>query len=114
MMPQPLYMYGAPEGLIRPGNIDLNARPKVRNKDGSISTVRSFSFSGPDGVEYLVPTVSDDGRILSDEDAIGMFYKTQRHLGMFASPGLADAYAKYLHEQQAKQYLRPGLLGVKK
>jgi hypothetical protein len=90
------------------GNIDLNARPVVKNADGTISTVRSLSFQ-PDrgGPEVLIPTVSDDGRILSDDEAIGAFMQSGRHLGKFKTPEAATAYAEQLHRDQAKMYAQP-------
>lgn len=92
------------EGLIRQGNIDLARRPMVKNQDGSISTVRSINV-GIDGVEVLIPTVSDDGRVMDDDEAVETYKKTGQHLGMFASPELAAKYAKQLHQDQSSQYL---------
>jgi hypothetical protein len=87
-------------GLIEPGNVDLYAQPSVPNPDGGMSTVNSFSVNF-DGKEYLLPTVTPDGRLLSQEDAIREFEATGRHLGVFDSPDAADAYAKNLHEEYA-------------
>lgn len=91
-------------GQLQPGNIDLNNRPVVRNPDGSISTVRSISANF-DGQEVLIPTVSDDGRILSDDDAIAQYQRTGRNLGIFDTPDNATAYAQSLHRDQEQRYV---------
>ena len=86
---------------LRQGNINLQNRPMVKNPDGSISTVRSIgvNFGGP---EILIPTVSDDGRILSNEDAIQLYKQTGKHLGEFQTPDEASAFAEKLHNYQAE------------
>lgn len=90
-------------GLLEKGNIDLNKRPVVRNSDGSISTVRSIGVN-IDGKEVLIPTVSDDGKILSDEEAIKLYERTGKHLGKFNSVKAANIYAEQLHSEQEKMY----------
>lgn len=92
-----------PSGMLERGNIDLTKRPVVRNSDGSISTVRSIGVN-MDGAEYLLPTVSDDGRIITEQDAVDTFRRTGRHLGKFDTPQNSTAYAESLHLDQAKQY----------
>lgn len=96
----------SPRGQIAPGNIDLYHRPVVRNPDGSISTVRSMGVN-VDGREVLIPTVSPDGRVMSNDEAIDMYRTTGQHLGQFDSVGASNEYAKDLHLQQEGLYETP-------
>ena len=88
--------------VLESGNINLNKRPRVRNADGSTSTVRSISVN-VDGREVLIPTVSDDGRIMSNKEAVTQYRQTGKHLGIFANPQDATRYANRLHGQQERQ-----------
>jgi hypothetical protein len=62
---------------------------------------------GIGGKETLIPTVSPDGRVLSDNDAIALYRRSGQHLGKFDSVANANSYAQKLHEDQAAEYSRP-------
>lgn len=111
VMPKTGYKPQPVPGLLTDGNIDLHHRPIVHNPDGSYSTVRSMSI-GIDGHEVLIPTVSDDGRLLSPQDAIAQYQRTGKHLGIFDTPENADAYAQQLHAAQAQEYGADATLGA--
>jgi len=109
---KPIFMAdAAPAGLLKKGNINLADRPVVKNPDGTKSTVRSMSFQDDNGHEILVPTISDDGRVMSPEEAIKQYYDTGKMLGAFATPGEATAYAETLHRQQESLYNGEGPKG---
>ena len=96
----PLYRaYEHVPGLIQQGNIDLRSRPKVKLENGDIATVRSMSFE-IDGKQVLIPTVTKDGKLLTDDQAIQHYMKTGEHLGIFDTVDNADKYAQGLHYQQ--------------
>ena len=96
------------QGQYQKGNIDLNNRPIVDMGDGSFATVRSMSFQPSEGEfagkQVLVPTISDDGNVWSDEEAIENFNQTGKHLGVFDTIDDANEYAQQLHQDQEKQY----------
>ncbi|QPF88440.1 hypothetical protein IC762_12355 [Bradyrhizobium genosp. L] len=94
---------GGVQGMVVPGNIDLASRPVVHNDDGTISTVRSIGINDG-GKEVLIPTVSPDASILSNDDAVRLYRMTGKHLGMFDTPENSDAYAAKLHDDQAVMY----------
>lgn len=88
------------KGLREGGNLDLNQRPDVELPDGSSASVYSMSVE-IDGDEVLIPRVSEDGRLMTEVEAIDEYQKTGNHLGKFDSPEDATKYAMGLHEQQA-------------
>ena len=94
---------GARKNMVEGGNIDLTKRPVVKNKDGSISTIRSISI-GTDRGEVLIPTISEDGRQLSEQGAIQQYRKTGRHLGIFSTPEAASRHAQEISQRQAQFY----------
>lgn len=89
-------------GQFGRGNIDLYNRTPYDNGDGSISTVDSFSVN-LDGKEVLLPTIID-GKRYSEDDAIAHYERTGEYLGIFDTPGEANAYAELLHKQQEQLY----------
>jgi hypothetical protein len=101
--PSPMSVVRVQRGQVEPGNIDVSKQPRVKNADGSISTVRSASFSMEDGKHVLIPTVAHDGSgILSDQAALDQFRQSGKHLGVFDSSTAADEYAQRLHESEAR------------
>lgn len=95
-----------PQGMVVRPNIDLGMQPRIPNEDGSISSVRSMSFNDGNGREVLIPTVSQNGRLLSIAESIQQYRATGKHLGIFATPAHADSYANALHLDYANGKIR--------
>ena len=99
---------GPVPGMVEKGNISLAERPVVQNNDGSVSTVKSISVN-IDGEEVLIPTVSDDGRILSPNEAVEQYQRTGKFLGKFDDAAHATDYAKKLSAAQESFFLNTGM-----
>jgi hypothetical protein len=86
--------------VVRPaveGNIDLENRPKVWNKQGGYETVKTITREF-DGKTVLLPTIIN-GKEVSVKDATEHYIKTGEHLGVFKTKEEADKYDKQLHER---------------
>lgn len=83
------------------GNMDLYGRPRVAMDDGSTATLLSKSFN-INGKEVLIPTISPDGRLLTDEEALLEFYTTGKHLGIYNTVEEANRRAQELSAMQAE------------
>lgn len=97
----PMFMWKNPKGVVVPGTTDLTKQPEVMTPEGDPATVRSIGVQFDDGY-YLLPTVTPDGRLLSDDEAIEEFKSTGKHLGIFESQHDSDLYGWKLHKAYAK------------
>lgn len=110
-MPTPIEPIPTPK---QKGNIDLSKwKVRYKNSDGSISTIKSFSFSDDSGLEILIPSFSSNGKKLTESQAIDQYYATGKHLGKFRNSDDATAYAEWLHGQEAKKIGKEARLKVK-
>lgn len=71
----------------------------VKNNDGSTSSVRTISID-VNGKEVLIPTVSKDGRIMSNEEATQHYYNTGENFGKYDTIEEANKAGEALHIQQ--------------
>jgi len=93
------------DGQVIPGNIDLNTRPRVKRANGKTSTVDSIGVEA-DGLEYVIPRISDDGKVLTNKEAFDLFKRTKKHLGAFKTKEQANAFAQALHESEAAKLVQ--------
>lgn len=96
------------------GNINLTLRDFIKLKDGEIASLLSITIlqqqfmSGaiaPVKQAFIViPTINEDGVVLTDKQAKTLFESTGKHLGKFATQKIADTYAKELSRLENLRY----------
>lgn len=91
------YLRAKPDSIrpVAEGNIDLENRPKVWNKEGGYSTVKTITAEF-DGKTVLLPTIIN-GKEVTAKVAKEHYLKTGEHLGIFKNQQDADKYDKQLH-----------------
>lgn len=93
-------------GLLEPGNIDVAARRAHELEPGVIATVKSESFN-IDGKEVLLPSIDENGKLLSADEIVEAYRGSGQHLGIFDTPESASAYAKGLSNRQGERFGKP-------
>ena len=81
--------------------LPLGITSRVKNPDGSTSTVRTMSI-GTDQGEVLIPTVYDN-RQHSEREAIKRYEQTGGHFGVYSGVGAANRAAQRLHDSHARK-----------
>ncbi len=104
----PMYVYGNPPGLTKPGNIDLRQLlPVQQPKTGNWGTVYSSNNELSNGKETVYPGIAN-GQFMEDPAARANAETTHRHLGEFSNPDDASRYAQKLHVD----WELPGIMGL--
>lgn len=92
------------------GTVDLYNRPQVKDEQGNTMTVRSMSVGVTDDRgrtrEMLIPTISKEGKVMSEDEAIQYAQKTGEHLGIYNNVKSANKAAQAIHKQQEAYYLK--------
>lgn len=93
------YLRAKPDSVrpVAEGNINLEDRPKVWNKDGGYSTVKTITAEF-DGKTVLLPTIIN-GKEVTPKEAKEHYVKTGEHLGIFKNQNDADKYDEQLHKR---------------
>lgn len=90
-----------PFDALHPGNIDLRHRPYVKFHNGKVATVRPIPVE-IGGLTYLIPTIRDDGVLMTDQQAVDTFRNTGQHLGVYRDVADAARASGLIEEDQKK------------
>jgi hypothetical protein len=67
--------------------------------DGEIATVRSMGIDA-DGKHALIPTISPEGALWSDDEAVENYKKTNQHMGIYPDDETSDRAGEKIHLDQ--------------
>jgi hypothetical protein len=87
------------QGGELPPPIDTSKFKGRANPDGTKSTILTISI-GVDGKEVVIPTMTPDGEVMSEAEAVERFRRTGEHFGAFDSVEEANDFARKLSERQ--------------
>lgn len=90
-----------PYGALEAPTLNMDRRPYVENDDGSTSTVRSMGIN-ENGKEILIPTVSQQGWVMGDDQAVDEYHRTGEHMGVYDSPAASDRAGEGFHQDQMR------------
>lgn len=88
--------------MFKYGTMDLSNRPGIWTANGP-ATVLSMSFQDEDGKETIIPTVSRNGLLMSEDEAIDEYRRTGDHLGKYNTVKEAEDAAQQIHLNEEKR-----------
>jgi hypothetical protein len=91
-----------PKAEIEPSNIDPRKRPVVPDEEGNAAVLAVKYKEG--GNVVLVPTVTDEARVMSDAEAVKAYEATGKHLGKYRDEKAADAALEKMRQDRAAAY----------
>lgn len=108
----------APEGLAVPGNVDMAARKVFVGEDRKAKILMPITVPVVGGQYAVVPSVDEDGTVLTKYQAISKYMETKQHLGVFETEEAARDYAGKIQSSQMWQgtidyYKKPAYQSVK-
>lgn len=108
----------APEGLAVPGNVNMAARKVFVGEDRKAKILMPITVPVVGGQYAVVPSVDEDGTVLTKYQAISKYMETKQHLGVFETEEAARDYAGKIQSSQMWQgtidyYKKPAYQSVK-
>lgn len=82
----------APEGLTVPGNMDIAKRKVFVGEDRKAKILMPITVPVGGGQYAVVPSVGEDGTVLTKDQAIEKYMETKQHLGVFETEAAARDY----------------------